>query len=198
MIKVTKAKNRRPFRFRDTIKLSKNNKNGCVKYIFSLLTYAEERNGKMEDDWKIYSLQMNSLKRTILRRFGASFNVKSWLFWIVMLVAISLNQACVYIMLFVWKFDIFYFVALTFVFSLLFSVAVKNLMKSFILTLSSFVTGAVIALIILIMPRLLLGGGAVIDVIVQLYIIHVARLLPLSLPAAIFAVVLGSLLSGGI
>ena len=115
-----------------------------------------------------------------------------------MLMAVSIDQAAVFLIMFVWKFEFMYYLPIVLLISLLFGLAAKNLKVGLFLTLVSFIIGGALSFVFLIIPHIVYGGVEVIGFLAEVYIISITKLLILGVPASLLGVLVGSLVSGGL
>lgn len=125
---------------------------------------------------------------------GISF--KRIFVWTVLLLALSVNQASVYLTAFLWQFDPVFFLLGVFFVVLVFSLAIKDLRIAIILACIALVIGLVIGLITLIIPPIVSGQSYLIWHSADPYINYVGKLAVFGLIASLLAAVLGSLFSG--
>ena len=113
------------------------------------------------------------------------------------LLAISLTQAAAYIALLFWpKIDLPYYCSVVFIFTIIFSIYVKNIKKSIFYTFAALILGAIISVGILLMPMAVYGADSI-DYAVGLYEFYIAKPLVLDIVICMIAVILGSFLSDG-
>lgn len=115
-----------------------------------------------------------------------------------MFIALSLCQANAFVLVFVAKLGIQYNILLIFFVGLLFSLSIKNLKKSIIFTYASILVGIAICLMVLIIPPTIYTTGEFVSFVMQQYMFVSAPLFFLSIPANLFAVLIGSFASDGI
>lgn len=115
--------------------------------------------------------------------------------WIILLLALSVNQATIYLTTFLWQFGPLFFLLGVFFVVLIFSIAIKDLRIAIILACIAMVIGGVISLVTLIIPLIVSGQSYLIWHSVDSYISYVGKLAVFGLIASLLAAVLGSLLS---
>lgn len=133
----------------------------------------------------------------MLKRHIIFQHFKSFLPWMLVSLALSVNQASAYLLVLLWKIDVPYYMLINFGIILLFSAAIRSFTKAMALVLVSLVFGAIIAIITLIMPPLIYGQNYMINYTIDAYITFVGRTSIFSLIVCVLAVTIGSILSNG-
>jgi len=110
-------------------------------------------------------------------------------------LGLFLNQATAYLAAFLWKLELPYYLVLIIIFTLIFSMYIKDISKSLAYTLTSVVIGGLIGLIILITPPVLYGSYETIDLILTLYTLTISKLAILNLVISMFCSLAGSFLT---
>ena len=110
-------------------------------------------------------------------------------------IGISFNQAAAYLTVLVFNLSLPYYMALVFFFVFAFSFYTKNLSKTLILSLLSIFTGAIIALVTLLIPPIVSQSGYLVDIAIDVYSIGLGRLSIFTLMITIISATLGGLLN---
>jgi hypothetical protein len=109
------------------------------------------------------------------------------------ILGISLNQAAAYLAVVVFHLQILYYMVIVFVFTLIFSLAIRSLSRAIIGTITSMIIGAVITLGILLTPSIAFKLNM--DTTITVFSSYAARLIVLNLVVSILSAIIGGIIS---
>jgi len=136
---------------------------------------------------------MRLVKETILE------NLRRFLIEILVIVGLSLNHAAVNLASFLWKIEISYYLVVVSLFTLIFSIYIRNLEKCVFYVLISIITGLIISAGILLMPPAIYGSDYMISGFsIVSYVTFISRYLIFNIVTCLSTAILGGLLSEGI
>lgn len=126
-------------------------------------------------------------------------NLRRFLIEILVICGLSLNHAAVNLASFLWKVELSYYLVAISLFTLIFSIYIRNLEKCVFYVLISIVTGLIISAGILLMPPVIYGSDYMISGFsIVSYVAFISRYLIFNIVACLSTAILGGLLSEGI
>lgn len=126
---------------------------------------------------------------------------------VLLILGLSLNYAAANLAVFLWESHaggsvtnpaVLYYLIGVSVFTLIFSIAVRNLKKCISYTFISIVAGIAISIGILLLPPVIYGSPSMIDRTITVYAFSISKYSIFSVTISMFVAILGSLLGDGI
>jgi len=131
-------------------------------------------------------------QKTPINRKSIQAKILKGALWI---LGISLNQAAAYLAILLFHLQLPYYLAIVFVFTMIFSLSIKNVSRALFYTIASVIIGALITLGIILIPPIYFGSYLMIDYTIGIYSVYISKLLILNIIICTASALIGGLAS---